>query len=701
MTVPSADDGPVPHHALTTPADVTRGRFLLARKWAYLISGTAYLPLTHVELEQHIFHLVNRLFDTIRSEPFDAAAAATVGTRLVEMKCVGPDSIRRTVEALGRALLHQPELAGVDRLAERVVLVLGSMMTGYAERLRQLTQQQQEELNESLHRVAEDARRTHLIGHARFEEVFSSSSSGVALVGLDRRIRRVNEGMAGIAGRPEAELTGLSLFGLIAPQDAASVREAFERLESGESPRLDLGCQVVRGDGAMVPVSFSASLVRDADGAADHFVTVVEGEPDMPELRRSLSHLSRHDVLTGLLNRQAFKGALQGALRRAPVTLYHLDIDGFSVINAGLGAETGDRLLVSVAQRLRNLVAQEKAAVGRLGADEFGIVVEHTLQSPSVLAMVGKIHELLEEPVYLDGEHGLAAPVAIGVVDRPDPDSAPAELLRAAETTVRRAKGEGHRQWQLFDPREDAREREMSGLAASMASALENGEIQVSYRPVTRLDTGRPAGVEAVSCWDHPRRGLLPHAECVALAQRSGLVVSLGSSLLSDACARMAEAGGGLSLSVPLIAGQAADPDLVGVVRRVLDRAGLSGERLELGFPAEALADEHGETLDNMAVLAEIGVRTAIHGFGAARDAIFLEDLTAGSIRLAPQLVKRQRERPGPDSALTQVLAGMVRMAHRSGAEVSVDGVDTPEQADFWRRIGADFALGELFAGQG
>src|SRR5207253_1458336 len=111
------------------------------------------------------------------------------------------------------------------------------------------------------------------------------------------------------------------------------------------------------------------------------------------------------------------------------------------------------------------------------------------------------------------------------------------------------------------------------------------------------------------------------------------------------------------------------DPDLVGVVRRVLDRAGLSGERLELGFPAEALADEHGETLDNMAVLAEIGVRTAIHDFGAARDAIFLEDLTVGSIRLAPQLVKRQRERPGPDSTITQVLTGMVRMAHRSGAE--------------------------------
>jgi diguanylate cyclase (GGDEF)-like protein/PAS domain S-box-containing protein len=697
MTVPSADDPPPPHHEVIVPADATRGRFLLARKWAYLISGTAYLPLTHSELEQHMLHLVNRLFDAIRSEPFEPSAAAVVGTRLVEMQCVGPDSIRRTVEALGRALLYQPELAGVDRLAERVIFVLGSMMTGYSERLRQVTQQRQEELNQSLHKVADDARRAHLIGHARFEEVFSSSSSGVALVAPDGRIRRVNEAMASIVQRSAADLTGLGLSGLIAPQDAGQCHEVLRRLESEEPPRLEMDCHMVRGDGAVVPVSFSASLIRDADGVADHFVTVVEAGSDAARLRRNLSHLSRHDALTGLLNRQAFRNALQAALRRAPVTLYHLDIDGFSLVNTGLGAETGDRLLVSVAEGLRSLVAPEKATLGRLGADEFGIVVENAPQSPSVLATVERIQELLDEPVYLDGEHGLAAPVSIGVVDRPDPDAEPAELLRAAETAVRRAKRAGRRQWQLHDPREEARERESSSLAASMAGALETGEIQVVYRPVTGLDTGARIGVEAVACWDHPRRGLVPHADCVMLAEQTGLVLSLGSWLLRQACERMAQAGDGLSLSVPLTISQAADADLVGVVRRVLDTTGLSGERLELGFPAEALAGEHGETADNIGVLAEIGVRTAIHDFGAAADAIFLEDLPVASVRLAPRLVVRQRERPEPDSTITKVVTSMVHLVHLTGTKVSVDGVGTPEQAGFWRRAGADFALGELF----
>lgn len=696
MTVPSANDGPAPPHALTTPADAARGRFLLARKWAYLISSTAYLPLTHSELEQHMLHLVNRLFDTIRSEPFQPDPATGVGTRLVELKCVGPDSIRRTVDVLGRALLHQPELAGVGRTAERVVLVLGAMMTGYAERLRQVTQQRQEELNRSLHKVAEDARRAHLIGHARFEEVFRSSSSGVALTGLDGRIAAVNDAMAGILQRPGNDLIGLGLFELIASQDAGSLRDAYARLESGESPRLELTCQVVRGDGAVVPVSFSAAPVRDADGAADHCVTVVEAEADVARLRASLSELSRHDALTGLLNRPAFRSALQAALSRAPVTLYHLDIDGFSLVNAGFGAAAGDRLLVSVAERLRSVVAQEKAVVGRLGADEFGIAVENTAESLPMLDMVGRIQQFLDEPVYLDGEHGLAAPVSIGVVDRPGPGTAPSDVLRAAETTLHRAKNAGRRQWQLFDPPEDARQRDMAKVATSMAAALETGEIKVVFRPVTLLETRRQVGVEAVSSWAHPRRGPLSHADCVKLAERAGLGLSLGSSLLSEACARRAESDDGLPLSVPLTAGQAADPDLVGVVRHVLGETGLSGEALELGFPAEALAAEHGETADNLCVLADIGVRTAIHDFGAVRDAIFLEDLPAGSIRLAPMPVARQRA-PGPDSALTPVLTGLVAMAHRSGAKVSVDGVDTPEQADFWLRAGADFALGELF----
>jgi len=694
------DGGPASPASGVSPEDAARSRLLLARTWAYVISATASLPLTQAELEQHLLHLISRLFAAITGEPFEPSPEAqAVGARLVEMRCAGKDSLGRSLELLGTAMVRQPELRGLDRLAERVVRLMAELAAGYTDALTRVTRDRYEGLNQALLASADDARQRHRTSQAHFAEVFRSSSSGIATIGRDGRFLRVNDALGGILERLPGELTGLTVFEVVHLADAEPLRGAYAALLDGSAGQLRQSCRVRCADGTDKRVSITGSPVRETDDArhADHVIAVIEGDSEVSLLQQRLTHQTLHDPLTDLPNRQFFRSRLEKALRQADrehgITVYQLDIDGFSLITGGLGHETADRLLTSVAERLSAVVRKENATVARLGADEFGVIVENSATTPDVVTLVERFTEELSEPVYLDGEHGLAASVSVGVVHRPDPGDAAAEVLRAAEATLHRAKSVGRGQWQLFDPVLDARDRETAALAVSMPGAWENGEIRVDYRPIVRLADGRRVGVEAVLCWDHPERGELRHRECVALAERTGLILPLGAWLLRVAGDRAGR--NGWPLSVALTAHQAADPDLVGGIRRIAAEAGLEFAEFEISFPSGALLAERGEATDNLRVLAEIGVRTALHGFGAVADTTFLREEPLHAIRIAPELTAGAC--PDPDSAVGAVLATVIETAHRAGVRVGVDGVETGEQADSWRAAGVDFALGGLY----
>ena len=665
----------------------------LARKWAYRISTTAYLPHTPDEIEHELTILVSWLFDAVASEPFSVEDAAAAGARLVELRCVGPESLRCTMDVLGRALIAEPELRRVDRFAERVVLVLGALSSGYSESMREDIQKRQEGLSRALLKVEQETRRKQVITRAQFEEVFAGSASGVALTELDGRILRANAALAKTVNRTPAEIATLSLFDLVHPDDVEAVRDGYRDLREGTLHRLRLGRRLVGKDGEPMWATFAGAVIRDALGEPRQFITLIDDDTEVSLLRRRLSHQALHDALTGLPNRQYFSTRLENALRHADsatgVTVYHVGLDAFSLIAGGLGHDQGDRLLKSVAAKLKDVVADETAMVARLGGDEFGILVENKPGSPDVVETVRRIAHELAEPVYLDGLDGVAVSAGIGVVHRPPRDILPSELLRASDLTLRRAKRKGNGQWELFDAGLDARERHTFGLAASMAGAWENGEIEVVHRPLVRLADEETVGSEARLRWNHATEGELPHETCVQLADQTGLILPLGGWLLRKACG----AGDELPVTVALTAHQAADPDLVGEVRRILADTGLSPDRLRLGFPAEPLLTEGGDAEDNFRILADIGVTVELHGYGSAGDAELLDRLPVRAVRIAPRLVARQ-----PDSALvSRSLMGLVEVAHLAGATVVVEGVETGNGMAWWEQAGADVVLGDVF----
>lgn len=676
--------------------DPERGRSLLARKWAYLLSGVTVVSLSREELDEELRGLLDTLCESLCRPSADTVPAERIGARLVALGYVGEPGLRCTLDVLGKGLPALPELREADRATERIVPALGALSCGFLLAHERSVLDQQEIMHLSLLKAVRDAQWNLKQSEARFDEVVTSSASGIAVVALDGRIVRANAALAEMLGHPSGELTGSVLYDVVHPESVDVLRDAMLALLDGGKDRIRQTQRLLRRDGDVVRISLTASLLRDADDQPAHFVVVIEDGTELMLLQGELSRQALHDVLTGLPNRQYFGTHLEAALRRADpaygVTLFHVDLDAFGMVCNSLGRRVGEQLLVHFAQRLKAVMARENAMIARFHSDEFGILVENTATTPDIDTIVRAINDELAEPFFVDG-HGLALSASAGVVHRPAKGIDPVELLRQADQTLRRAKARRRGQWKMFDRDADTHDRQTQARAVGMAGAWEHGEIGVRYRPVARLDGGL-AGVEARLHWDRPDDVALSHEHCVELAESTGLILPLGDWLLRAAGRQGAwwrqRAGFGLPMVAGLTGHQVSDDALGTRVTRLLADTGLPPEQLMVGVPVGALPVSG--VIENVTVLADLGVRVMLDEFGLGPDDLrAVEDLPVDIVRVDRRLAEWQA---WSDSTFLGALVPLVRQV---GATLVVDGIHAGEQAEWWRTAGAELATGDYF----
>lgn len=707
---------------MTMRAGDDPGRADLAQHWASTLRTTAYVPASRHEIEHLLGVLLDRLFDTLTAKEFSPDPGRVVGQQLVAAGFTGEQSLSRTVEVLGPGLTPDPELRGVDGLAQRVTSLLGAVAAGYAAALRAKTLEQQEEVKQALLKATQDAERGLRVSEAKLRQLFTSSAVGIAISDLNGTLLEANQALGKILGSSPTELTGRRLYELFYPQDVASLRTAYQQLVDGKraSSRLPQRFRLIDKDGEPAWTYLAVSLLHDSDGKPTHQVTIVEDVTELHLLGQQLRHQSLHDALTGLPNQQFFMSTLEGALGRADadsrITVCKVDLDGLAAINDGFGREVGDQVLQSTAGRLQSAVAAEQATVARFGSDEFAILIESSSTTPGVARLGAHVNSTLAEPMLIDGRE-LAVSGCVGLVEHRGSGMAPATLLRAAEAALHDVKNRGQRQWGLFDPRRDTNHRTQCRRAAVLPGAWAGGEIHLEYQPLLRLADSAVVGIQALLCWDEPRAGPLLHQECIALATRTGLLVPLGRWMLRSACAQLASWQQRFGETTPLLhidltPHQSHDPDLVEDVRSALARHELAAERLQLGIPVSAL--DAGPGKDNLRGLAEMGVAIALLGLDGVADLAHLEDLPAQTVEIAPRVVQQVAQRPGAachdsddstvddstvdDSTVAQAVSLVLRLVHRCGAAVVVRGINTRNDADWWRSAGADVGQGAFLA---
>ncbi|MFD5824974.1 putative bifunctional diguanylate cyclase/phosphodiesterase [Lentzea sp. NPDC060358] len=676
-----------------SPQDNAAARRTLARKWSYLLLGAVAVPMGREDLDRELGDRLDALCAVLHDEEFDALAVEGIGAALAGLGHLGRLGMRCTADVLGRGLPALPEFQPVERYAERIARALGALGTGFTTANTESVLSQQESMQRSLLKAVRDANWNLKESEARYNEVVTSSSNGVLIVDLEGTLLRANEAIGEILGCTAEQLTGRALLDLVAPGSAEMLREALDDLVAGTTQRVRQAQRMLRADGEPARLTLTASLLRGADDERSHFVVVVEDGTELELLQNELQRQSLHDVLTGLPNRQFFTTQLETALRKADpehgITVLHLDVDAFGMLSNTFGARIAERLLQHVAQRLRVLLAGEKGMIARFDGDEFGVLIENTAATPTIGAIVKSINDDLLEPAYVDG-HGLAVSMSAGVVHRPEQDAEPVDLLRAADTALRRAKVRRRGQWEVFHPGQDAADRREDLLAVTMPQAWENGEVTARYRPIVRLADGEVSGVEALLHWDRPGFGVLGHDRCAGLAESTGLVLPLGEWLL--------EVAGGQSswwrrrgrfersLVARLTPHQATDADLVSRVVRVLEKSGLDARGLALSMPAEVvpLAD----AADNLSTLAGMGVHMGLDNFGLGPlDPAAVAELPVRSVRVAPPLVERR----------SPYVTALLPLMREAGVTVAVDGISSEEHARWWCAAGADFGTGSYF----
>ncbi len=682
----------------------------LAGEWVRALRTTVYVAMSSADIRSQLHELARRLAAALSSPGVDTDAASDVGARLVATGFTGPQSLSRTVELLATRLPGAAE----QPLADRVVELLAALVAGYTAALRGHIFDQQEDIKRALVKSWQDSQRDLRASEARFGEVFNSSAVGIAISEPGGRIVRANRSLEEILGYASGDLPGCELSELFSAQDHSSLQRHYQRLLDGQDSRFRMQFRLRRRDGETAQVYLAVSVLYDTEQQPQYLATMVEDFTEQHLLTVRLNYQALHDVVTGLPNRQYFVSHLErilGVLDPSTViTLLHLDLDGFSVINDGLGHAVGDLLLDVTARRLESVVADQQAMVARLGGDEFAIVIETGEPAPDVGRLAEAVNTALAEPVYLEGT-GVAVTVSIGVVQGQVRTIEPAELLRAAGATLRRVRGQGTRQWALFDAELDAAERVELRLAAAMPGAMETGELRVGYQLVVTLESGRVMGVEAVLSWQHPEFGVLSAGQCLQVAERTGIVHATGTWLLREAAGQAAAwrrrwGDEAPPVVVSLAPSQAKDPDLVATVRAVLQQTDLQPAALELWMPVAALrmvngmpaGDGGGDAEENLRVLAQLGVRTGLHDFGGGIGGLrCLSELPINALRLAEPVSRQLAD--DPSRILSESVHGLVHTIRTAAINVVAFPVDTEEQAECWRWVGANWAVGGLFGG--
>ena len=420
-------------------------------------------------------------------------------------------------------------------------------------------------------------------------------------------------------------------------------------------------------------------------------------------LTDELRNLAYRDPLTGLANRSRLQDRVDHSLARLQgrsenhAAVLFIDLDHFKHLNDRFGHAKGDRALQVIAERIKSIIRPGDTA-GRLGGDEFAILLEDVESVEVVQQVCQRLLHGLSQPVDL----GDAAPIvgaSIGYA-MSDADTSSEDLLRKADTAMYAAKAAGRGQVVAFRQELLDNASARSELAALLRGAESRNELQLHFQPVVNLDDGSPVGVEALVRWQPDGHLLHLPADFIELAEETGEILSIGRWVISEGCRKVRAWQTrydmpNLRLYVNLSARQFRDPGLVPMIVSALARTGMDASSLTLEITEGTLLTPGFETVQRIGELRALGLRLAIDDFGTGYSSLgYLHAFQIDELKIDRSFVPGA-EGVGDAHVLSQAI---VELGRALGLDMIVEGIETQEQADWFRTLGCRLGQGYLFA---
>lgn len=405
------------------------------------------------------------------------------------------------------------------------------------------------------------------------------------------------------------------------------------------------------------------------------------------------------DTLTKLPARTTFEGTLAQVLRQAdaastPAVLLHVALDRFNAINDHFGHQAGDAVLKSVARRLRELTPPHRVA--RLGGDEFLLLIDGDDAPQKAEELAGAVLESIAQPHVVDGrEIGLSC--SIGMARYPQ-HGAQAALLNHATVATRASKSCGGATYSVFDPRMVDDVRDQAELLNDLRLALSRGQLDLYYQPKIHAPTAQITAAEALLRWHHPRRGMISPTVFIPLAERHGLIGSIGAWVIDEACRQAREwrdQGLRMRVAVNLSAHQLRQQDLPAHIAATLAKHQINPELLTCEITESVAMEDTEATLRFFTELAAVGVHISIDDFGAGYSSLaYLRKLPATELKVDRGFVLDLENSEGA----RKIAQAVVNLAQALNMKVVAEGVETDAQYQILRSMGYDQVQGFLFA---
>ena len=532
----------------------------------------------------------------------------------------------------------------------------------------------------------------------RFRTIFEDSRDAIYITSQDGRILDVNRAACGLFGADRDELVGLDVEKLyLDPADRARFQRAIARAGSVKDWEVSLRTL----DGDEMDCLLTSSVRRGAAGELLGYQGIIRDVTEQKRFEEQLQHRALHDWLTDLPNRALFRDRLQHAVSRAEreaetLAVMFLDIDRFKVINDGLGHHAGDRVLIQLGQRIRSCLREEDT-VARMGGDEFAVLLENLDARGHARDAAERVAETLSEPFFVAGEEiHVSASIGISMYGAAAalPGRPKAEhLLRRADAAMYQVKAVGGTGVHVFDPDVDVAETRKLQQENELRRAVAEEAFTVHYQPIVSLETGRIVEVEPLARWPREDGSLTPPEDFIPMAEETGLITVLGAWLLERACRDLAswEAGADgdapLRLSANLSPRQFEDPELLDVIREILDATSLPPGRLAFEVTESAVM----HTPERVDQLRRMGITVTVDDFGTGYSSLhYLKNLDVDALKIDRSFVAGL----STDEQDTAIVRTIITLGRTLGLRVVGEGIETEGQLDLLRSLGCHLGQG-------
>ncbi|MGM0630159.1 MAG: EAL domain-containing protein [Pseudomonadota bacterium] len=519
-------------------------------------------------------------------------------------------------------------------------------------------------------------------------------SDGICIFDRFFRKREVNNAFERISGFQREQVLGQVLTLPCYPESFVNqIKRAVIKDGTWRGEITDL-----KANGGEFLMELTLDAVRDDNGEVSLIVASFSDISERRHTENELRRLSNTDTLTGLPNRSYFQVSHSNLVRKkVSHTLLLFDLDDFKKINDSLGHEIGDELLCQVAERLMD-IGRKQDTLYRLGGDEFGLLIEDSIDINLIGDLGNQINLKVAEPYVIQGQE-IVIGSSIGIVLYPHDGQTSQELLQKADMAMYHAKQRGGNCYQFFSQSMNENAVKRLKLENELRAALKANNIRVYYQPKIEISSGHIAGLEALARIESSDGSMINPAEFIPLAEETGLIIPLGEDVLRQSCRDMKKfmtyPGSPKSIAINLSARQFMQSSLALQIEQILREEDLHPRHVEFEVTEGMVMSDPERAITMMENLSDMGVKLALDDFGTGYSSLsYLKRFPMNSLKVDKAFVDditiNDKDR--------NMVASIIAMAHNLGLKVVAEGVETKAQLQTLKSLKCEYIQGFYYA---